>query len=371
MAPLRQLLPWVDALTGIDPDRAHRAIERIAEIRVPALTARLGKPHSVDDVVRAVLLTEDMDELIQRGVQENKLISKLRDAGQFEATWAEMRFASLIAKTADSDVALELESGKAEGAHADVRLVLPEGPPHASIEVKALGLSQSELEFCQRMGPSLDEIIPPVGLVSASASLDGSPPIWTAELGNQTRIEAAELTRQVPGYPPGLSGAVLIARETEEGYMRRAASRVERALHQLPPTDDCWVGLYWTNGAPVRQVVRAIDWEQIPEHVLGLIFAGSVVAFPDRNIHWFTISIARDYTNEDLLVESMVDNRMAELVLDRTEASAAVRATLLRGEIRRKRRTILRRDGTERILPFNLILDRDPVGPLMSGRAAV
>lgn len=289
-------------------------------------------------MVRCVLLAEDVTSLVDKGVQRNKLMSKLRNAGQFEATWAEIRCAAILARTVDEDVAIELESAKATGAHADIRLVLPEGPPH--------------------------------GMTTIHASLDGARPNWTPALAAASRLQAAKAASSLPHYPSGMAAAAIVARGAESNYLRRAAARIEDALRQLPPPDVCWVGLYWTNGAPVQDVVDALDWSQIPRHVQGLVFVGCVLAFPHRNLDCFQIAIHRDWRRgDDTRLISDYDEEIARLVFERTEASAGGRATLIRATIRGKRRQIVRRDGNERIPPFNLLLDRDPVGAMTAGRA--
>lgn len=370
MAALKQLLPWVDRLTGIDSERAVRGIETLSRWQLQPLTARLGRPRNLDDVVRAVLLVEDVEALVARGVPHNKLMAKLRDIGQFEATWAELRCAAILARTADSDVTLQMEAGKAAGAHADVRLLLPEGPPHTSIEIKSIGLSDSEVEFCRRMNPALDTIIPPLGIVTTHAPLDGKPPKWSSQDAEQARQRGLKVAAAYPQYFRGVSAAVIVARETERAYVRRAASRVEAAVRQLREDDECSVAVFWTNGAPVEEVVAAIDWSVIPANVKGLLFIGCVLAFPHRNIDCFQIGVDRSHAGSpEREVHSEYDQTLASLVLERTEASAGVRATLLRGEMAGKRRQLLRRDGSERIPPFNVLLDRDASGPMLAGRA--
>lgn len=361
MAPLRELLTWTDRLTGLDPDRVLRAISTIEQWAITSLSQRLARPRTIDDAVRAVLLAEGVAHLVARGAPTNKLLSKLRDDAQFEAVWAEIRCASVLAESHDEDVEVVLEHGKRQGAHADIRLLFPEGPPYTSVEVKAVGLSDDEVDFCARMRQSLDVVIPPFGMVTVPAPLDGKPPVWTPQLAAHHRHEAARRAAGVPNYPAGMAAAVIVARGAEDAYIRRAVSRVQAAVRQLPLGDECWVALYWTNGAPARQVATAVDWASIPGHVAGLLFIGSVVAFPHRDINVFIIAAPRDLRpDSQRVVESSLDVHFADTVLNRAESSSGVRATLIRGNVRGKRRQLLRRDGRERLPPFNLVLDRDP-----------
>lgn len=360
MAPLKDLYAWTDRLTGIDADRAGRATQAASQWPIPELAQRLGRPRSVDDVVRVVLLAEAIESLVDRGAARSKMMAKLKDIRQFEATWAELRVAATLADHNDEDVHVELEAGASRGAHADLRLLSPEGAP-SSIEIKSIGLSERELAFCQRMSPSLDRLIPPHGIATIHAPLHGQPPQLTPAWIEQQSREAARLAASVPHYPPGLSAAVIVAQEAEDAYARRAASRVLGAVRQLPRSDAGWVALLWTNGAPVQQVMQAVDWAAVPDHVNGIIFVGLVMAFPNRNLDGFIQIIERGVQPDgDRYIESSVSDELADVILRRTEASAGVRATLLRGRIRGKRRWLLRRDGIDRIPPFNVIMDRDP-----------
>jgi site-specific recombinase XerD len=82
-------------------------------------------------VVRAVLLVEDVALLVERGVAENKLMSKLKDVAQFKATWAESRATAILVTTNPDDVDVVLEHDKDQGKQADLRLVYTD-PPHQS-----------------------------------------------------------------------------------------------------------------------------------------------------------------------------------------------------------------------------------------------
>lgn len=176
------------------------------------------------------------------------------------------------------------------------------------------------------------------------------------------RMDAVRAAAGVPGFPDGLSGSVIVAHGTEANYSRRVASRVSQALRQLPAADECWVALYWTNGESAPAIADQIDWSEIPGHIAGIMFVGAVVAFPHHNIDVFVQGLPRDVRSSDeRVVESALDDHFAATVLNRVERSTAVRVSMLRGKIRGKRRQILRRDGSERIPPFVLLIDRDPV----------
>src|SRR4051812_18317084 len=93
------ILPWAEILTGLDPERVRAAAATVASWPIPAIAERLGTPRDVDEVVRVVLLAEDVALLTSRGVPENKLMAKLRDVAQFESTWAEIRATAIFVQT--------------------------------------------------------------------------------------------------------------------------------------------------------------------------------------------------------------------------------------------------------------------------------
>lgn len=210
------------------------------------------------------------------------------------------------------------------------------------------------------MNPSLDVVIPPHGMVVIDSPLEGKRPVWSPAHVDHNRREAARTAAGNPYFPAGMATATIVARGAESNYVRRAASRIVEAASQLPLADDSLVCLYWTNGASIPDVVDVLDWSQLPAHVSGLMFVGLIVAFPHQNIDVFRIQLVRGWRRGDPgVVDSALDNRLAELILRRAEASAGVRATLIRGDVSGKKRQLLRRGGSERILPFNLLLDKD------------
>jgi hypothetical protein len=359
----KHLLPWVEKLTGLDGDRVLRNCAVIAGWQVEGISERLAAPTNLDDAVRATLLVDAVNDLVSRGAPQSKLLSKLRDVAQFEATWAEIRCAAVIANNADSDVRVELEAGRSAGRQPDLRLLIPEGL-HTSVEIKAVGASETEAEFMRRVAPALDTVIPRHGMVTLHAPWDiKRAPRWTPENVAVTRRDSARAAASTPGYPVGLSAAAIVAHGSEPQYIRRAVDRINRAIKQLPTADECWVALHWSNGAPIDDVAEALDWTSIPSHVVGVVFVGSVVAFPHRDINNFQVMVARGYqAGGEMDVESSVSDNFARLVLSRTESTAGIRATLVRGVINGKSKQVLRRDGSERIAPFNLVLDRDPLG---------
>ena len=203
------------------------------------------------------------------------------------------------------------------------------------------------------------------------AELHAARPRWTPAQAADLRLDAARRGASVPDYPAGLSAATIVGHGSEPRYVLRAIDRITRAIGQLPPEDECWVGLYWSNGAPVDDVVAAIDWSALPEHVAGIVFVGAVLAFPHRNLDVFQIMAPRGLEpGAESNCESTISPAFAEAVLTRAEQSSGVRASVVRGVRRGKRRQLLRRDGRERLSPFNLVLDRDFAPGMARGSAA-
>lgn len=257
-----------------------------------------------------------------------------------------------------------LEDGKSTGAQADFRFVDVESTFGTSVEVKAVGLSEAEVDFCRRMAPTLPRLLPsPQGIVTVHAPLSGAPPQNLAQIRRIGRTDAPRRSRTVPNFPTGMRAAAIAARGAEPEYVRRAARKAASAVRQLPANgDSCWVALHWSNGAPMRAVLQAIDWATIPARVDGLLLAGTGVAFPDRNLHVFQAVQPREAAAESghAEVQSLRDgmHELAEAVLGRFERSAGVRPTL----VQVGRRVLINRDGALPIAPFNLLLDSDPAG---------
>jgi len=140
-------------------------------------------------------------------------------------------------------------------------------------------------------------------------------------------------------------------------------------VRQLPPDDDCWVAILWSNGAPIADVARAIRWGELPDRVQGVMLLGSCVAFPDRRIHNYFLRIPRGMDPHIAMEVQTLDeiegmDKLASVVLRHFERSSGVRATLVHGG----GREILRRDGSRRIHPFNFMLAPDPEGAGRSTR---
>ncbi len=351
---------WTEILCGTEPERVLAAFAELESWGLERVLAATDH-DSIDAAVTAMLLVEGVDRLVSAGVTHASLLKKLRH-GDFWPTWAEIRVADILVGVTEEPLRVELEPGRAQGAHADWRFVYPDDSDGISIEVKAVGLSDEEAAFCQRMAPSLTRMLPEVGLGHVHASIHAASPRPTRDQRRAGHREARMGTRKVPNFPRGLRAAVIVGHDTEESYRRRIANRVIDAVRQLPTDDECWIALYWSNGAPVSDAAAAVDWSRIPAHVRGLLFVGQGVWFPHRNIHCFASAVERDAAANDFKIVSAEGDAMTELatrVLADFERSSGVRATLLRVG----NRTLVYRDGSQGLYPFNLLLDADPEIP--------
>jgi hypothetical protein len=351
------LAHWTHVLTGLDPDRVGVARREVASWGWEH-TDREFLDDTVDAAVASTLLVEAVDRIQTHGVERARLLKKIRLDREVWGTWAEFRAADILLRTIYPDAELRLEEGKSRGAQADLRFVAA-GSDAESVEVKAVGLSDQEVAFSRRMADALPRMLPPIGAVTGHAELDAPAPLLGRTTRRAVNRDAKRAAGRVPRYPTGLRSAVIVGHGSESSYARRVARRVEQSVRQLPRTEPCWVAIYWSNGAPIKDVLDAVDWSAIPAHVLGVFFVGSCVAFPHREIHIYASAMPRDASRDDQTsVNSIVNlDELARLILERFERSSGVRPSLLQVG----RRTILKRDGTKRILPFNLLIDADPV----------
>jgi hypothetical protein len=353
---------WTERLIGLPTDEVEAALTRVADMGVAHVAAQL-LGGDIDGAAGAWMLSEAFDRLEDHGIPLVRLQKKLRsDPGSFWSTWAEFRIASILLRGLFADAEVRLEEGKSAGAQADFRFVGIDSELGDSVEVKAVGLSDDELAFCQRARTVLPRVLPgKQGLVHVHGYVDGAMPRDLTEIRRQATRTAEEHARQMPGFPTGLRGAVIVGRHSEQSYLRRAARKVASAVRQLPDDGDaCWVALYWSNGAPMDAVLASIDWSEIPSRVNGILIVGSGVAFPDRRLHVFQAALSREGadSSETVQVQSLETEKqeLAELVFARFERSAGVRPTLLQIG----RRTLVSRMGQRAIDPYNLLLDADP-----------
>jgi hypothetical protein len=327
------------------------------------VTKVLLKHPSVDTAVALVLLAEAIASLTAKGVPETKLLSKLRRDPEIWPTWAELRAASLLARLIASNGQLRFEPGGTSSAQPDFLITTEDRS--SGIEFKAIGLSYEELQFCERMSPALDTLLPSRGFVTLHAKLDVERIRVETLPKSELDDDAARVADAFPNFPAGLAGVVIAAHGGERKYRRRLLKRVyDEVCRQLARTNGGWAALYWTNGSDIQTLTESIRWDELPRHLEGLIIVGDAVAFPQPTIHSFCFILPRvNQKTGDELILSSVDPDFAEKVMQRYERSSGVRMILLAD--RRDRGNaegveLLRRDHSRGILPFNFLLDVDP-----------
>jgi hypothetical protein len=399
------LLEATKKLTGLDPERVREARERIQGLGIAHVTRVLVDAPSVDAAVAAFLLDESVTRLIERGIERTKLLSKLRNDRDVWPTWAELRAAQQVASCLVAGGELQLEPDRAQGRHADFRVRREGGTPFGtriptgdateiSIEFKALGLSDDEASFCRRARPTLDAMKPGAGFVTLHAPLDiQREDVWiNRKLRREGEQEAVRLARALPEHTRGLSGAIVVAQGAESTYLARLRTRISEAFAQLPADHPCFVAFHWSNGAPFDPIGQVLNEVDRPENVLGVALIGSTVAFPHPDIHHFIMfGLVRESEGEgqdtfysEVSPEpsapelySAVGEEVGRAVFHRVDRSAGVRPSVVRVSVfgEKRPRDVLMRDGTQRILPYVLLIDPDPTHLLaasdLEGRAAI
>lgn len=360
----RQLLYWVEKLFRLPADDVAAAISSIRALRIGHLTTELVERESADAAIGCYLLDHALAHL-QQHVPVTKLLKKLRDDREVWPTWSELRVATMLTQFVETQTIVEMDPGRTAGAQPDLRVVVPDDPSAQYVEIKAVGLSDEEAAFCQRMAPSLASFAPSDGFVTVHSRIEHSTPDAPRSQRRANRKGTKKQIRSVlPSWPAGVSGASIIAHGNDADYMRRVALRLRDAARQLPTQEECWVAVHWTNGAPMHDIARHIRWGEIPAHVAGLILVGTGAVFPDRTLHGYQLAIPREAEGEHRDFESRDEDpagaELGRLVLDVFERASGVRATLLRVKSPGgARRTLVLRDGSRRLSPFNLMLDRD------------
>lgn len=361
---------WAHLLTGVSRERIEESRTRIESFGIHHLTKELARREDIDAAVGGSMLASAIDELSKRGVPMTKLEGKLRRDPDVWPSVTELVAAGSLARiTTDPEAGIELDAGsKYGGPRPDLRLTFPDIDNGATFEFKALSLSAGETEFFAQAATLLPTMCPRWGFATQHIDIDRSENLYapsrTERRANELQNRRA-MKRLPAGAPRDIAAAAVAAHYSEQKYLERARDRVEEAIRQLPEGDDCWVALWWTNGAPLgsmRQLLTTID---LPLHVLGIVLLGAIVVFPDPEIHYYHFFIPRDLPDDELpKVASLVDHPLAGKILEIAEESSGVRPTLIVHPegTRQKRQRVLFRDGQRRLFPFNLVLAPDPPG---------
>src|SRR3954447_21579166 len=128
------------------------------------------------------------------------------------------------------------------GARAPtIRLVLPQAEWAQSVEFKAIGVSDDEIRFCQRMSPSLPGVVPPV-----------EPRTGT---GSGTRRASRRRLDQRPRRSEGHSGG---------GIRTRDLRVMSPTSYQTAPPRDEWTTEF-SNGLRRSEGPRSQDYAPGPK----------------------------------------------------------------------------------------------------------
>src|SRR5262249_21415325 len=140
-------------------------------------------------LIGAWLLTEALEFLESRGVPRSTLIRKLRDDRSVWPTWAELTSAAQLARALSaSSMVLKSRPGRSAGPHPDFAFESASGTVH--VEFKAVGLSDEEVCFCERVGPALRAVCPSEGIVTLRVHPEAPEITVTSQLQAHTEREA-------------------------------------------------------------------------------------------------------------------------------------------------------------------------------------
>jgi len=358
---------WTSRLTGLSLERIAEARGTIESWGIEHVSAEVCQRADIDASASACMLVSAVEELRERGAQESQLVAKLRRDRETWSALTEILAGRSVLRFFDpaSEIELDWRPGRT-GPNADFRIREP-GQKAVSIEFKSIGLSDLETAFFQRTAPLLSQLCPDSGMATHHIAVENPHPIHIPSRAERRAFAQEDRRRRkrLPAAVRDLHGAVVAAHYTEQKYLERVRNVVQEALRQLHPGDDCWVAIWWSNGAPALSVQQVLSTIELPQHVLGVMVVGAGIAFPIPSIHYFDQRLPRDELlngDKELPVVSLEDHPLAGRVFDAFEGSTGVRPMLLLDPygIRGKREKLLFRDGSRQIFPFNLLIDRDP-----------
>jgi hypothetical protein len=353
------VVEWIDRLWGISAETQRAALDRVQEWAIPHLSAAFSADDA-DGILGAVLLVESFDAVVERGVEAQRLLAKLRRDPDVWPTWAEIRAAGLLARFSPPDMRLVAEPGRGEGRQPDFALVYEEGEPRP-VEFKALGLSEDETAFSRRVAPLLPALIPRTQGLTTLHVQDIHSPLRIGRPERRRFRQAGERfgNRSLHPVARPIAASVIVGHGTEATYVRRLAARFAEALHQLPTEGESWVAFHWSNGAPSNMVRRALTDVVVPDNLAGIIMTGTV-AVPG-SMDNFVLILPRPFDLTEGETEWHTERvEHAQVVFARLEESSGLRPTLIRVPHQGRFIDFLHRNGNRRILPFNVLLEPDP-----------
>ncbi len=245
-------ITWLHRLTGYSEDEIRAAVQRVDGWGFQNLSAQMGSASSPDGHVAAMMLCQAMGWLTSVGVDEARLLAKLRRPDVW-SMWTEIRVAGLIAHLSGAveEVELDVPVGGDSDRDTDFRFRFTHDRDLHRIEVKALGLSARERQFCSDWEPVLRAVVPSRGVCIFHADIDTAPPPLNRETRREMCRDVARHARhRTPPCGP-VSATVVVAHGTREQYVRRLAAKISEHLSQLPDSDVGWMAFHWGNGAPL------------------------------------------------------------------------------------------------------------------------
>lgn len=350
---------WLHRLSGYPEDEIVGAVDRVEGWNIRGLSGQLGAESGADGHLAATMLCQAIDWLVQADVDEGRLLAKLGRPDVWPM-WTEIRVAGLVVHLVGDvrEVELDVPVGGESGHNTDFRFRFADDPDMHRVEVKALGLSAKEREFCRTWAPVLRSLVPARGVCIAHLDIDTQP----AGFNRQKRrelcrdVERWAKHRRAPCGP--VSATVVAAHGTREQYVRRLTATMNDHLSQLPDSNVGWMAFHWSNGAPFHLIAEALAGADLPEHIAGVILAGSAIIL-DGHMHDMLMACPRN-SSGDMVFFSTIDGFDPSLIFEGFETSVGVRPTILRVPGDQRPRELLVRDGSEPFWPFNILLSPDP-----------
>lgn len=174
---------WLSRLTGISQEQFPLAQTRIRSWGIGHVTDVLCRDAGGDELIAGALLCQDVDRLSNAGIPEKRLLTRLRGDTDVWPTWAEIHVASVITTFLGDACRIELDVPAASGRNTDFSFrTTPTGEP-MFVEVKALGLSDTECDFC---GAAHGEVCIQTEILHPS-----SPPVSLGLSGHRPRHSGA------------------------------------------------------------------------------------------------------------------------------------------------------------------------------------
>jgi hypothetical protein len=308
------------------------------------------------------MLCAAIDVLVSVGVSESRLLGKLKRDRDVWPTWAEIYAASELVQYQGPGSTVDFEPNREQGRQPDYVFRTP-GRRDVFCEFKAIGLSYAESRFCRAVYPALEAVQRPglfVNIHVPSEATDEAIEAVNATLANRSQT----MRPRLPRHLWLASGVSVVVHGSQESYLARVQSRADESRGQLENVPDgaaCWISVHATAHAPLSAVHEWLERADLPGNVVGVVLVGAVLRL-DSDIQRFGLVIPRGADPTDIrhYAHSPVVN--AALALETpTLLDLGVRPTAV--SLYKKRGSnpvpVFKRDGSARIVPFNLQLESD------------